>query len=146
MPGVIKVFTYKNRPKIASDDKKYQDQTAPPGSPMRPLGDEKIAYAGQPIALVVAETFELARHAATLVHIEYETKPHKTDLEAERSSSYEPKEKRSGIAPPPRRAAMPMRLSPRRRSSSRTSIGSRSSTTTRWSRMRRQWSGTMTAR
>jgi xanthine dehydrogenase YagR molybdenum-binding subunit len=54
VPGVIKVFTYQNRPKIASDDKKYQDQTAPPGSPMRPLGDEKIAYAGQPIALVVA--------------------------------------------------------------------------------------------
>ena len=101
MPGVVKVFTHLNRPKIASDDKKYQDQTAPPGSPMRPLGDDKIAYSGQPIALVVAETFELARYAATLVEIEYESWPHKTDLEAERSSSYVPKEKRNGISPPP---------------------------------------------
>ncbi|EWY41023.1 aldehyde oxidase [Skermanella stibiiresistens SB22] len=101
IPGVIKVFTYQNRPKIASDDKKYQDQTAPPGSPMRPLGDDQIAYSGQPIGLVVAETFELARHAATLVEIDYERRPHKTDLEAERGSSYEPKEKRSGISPPP---------------------------------------------
>jgi len=104
VPGVLRVFTYQNRPKIASDDKKYQDQTAPPGSPMRPLGDDKIAYSGQPIALVVAETFELARYAATLVEIEYESWPHKTDLNAERSSSYVPKEKRNGIspAPPPR--------------------------------------------
>ncbi|QQP90612.1 xanthine dehydrogenase family protein molybdopterin-binding subunit [Skermanella sp. TT6] len=101
VPGVIKVLTHLNRPKVADEDKKYQDQTAPPGSPMRALGDDRIAYSGQPIGLVVAETFELARYAATLVEIEYESWPHKSDLKAERAAAYEPKEKRNGIAPAP---------------------------------------------
>src|SRR5207245_9738666 len=35
--GVIDVLTHENRPKLASSDKKYQDEVAPPGSPFRPL-------------------------------------------------------------------------------------------------------------
>ena len=47
---------------------------APPGSPFRPLYDDKIVYSGQPVALVVAESFELARYAASLVRVEYESR------------------------------------------------------------------------
>ena len=42
------------------------------GSPFRPLWDATIHYSAQPIALAVAETFELARYAASLVEVEYE--------------------------------------------------------------------------
>ena len=49
-----------------------QRRLAPAGSPFRPLYDDKIKFSGQPIALVVAEEFETARFAATLVRVEYE--------------------------------------------------------------------------
>ncbi|CCH54035.1 aldehyde oxidase and xanthine dehydrogenase molybdopterin binding protein [Fibrisoma limi BUZ 3] len=78
--GVIEVFTHENRPRTAWFDISYKDQDSPPGSPFRPLYDNKIKYNGQPVALVVAETFELARFAAMLVHVEYEAEPCDTDL------------------------------------------------------------------
>ena len=42
------------------------------GSPFRPLYDDKILFSGQPIALVLAEEWEIARFAASLVQVEYE--------------------------------------------------------------------------
>ena len=35
---------------------------------------------GQPIALVAAETSEIARCAASLVNVEYQKEPHATDI------------------------------------------------------------------
>jgi xanthine dehydrogenase YagR molybdenum-binding subunit len=81
--GVIEVFTHENRPTVADDDKCYKDEVAPDGSPFRPLRDAKIHFSAQPIALVVAESFELARYAASLVHVEYEREAHSTDLDAQ---------------------------------------------------------------
>ncbi len=52
----------------------------PDGSPFRPLYDDKIKFNGQPIALVVAETSEIARYAASLVRVEYDEEPHVTDI------------------------------------------------------------------
>ncbi|MEA2919775.1 MAG: xanthine dehydrogenase YagR molybdenum-binding subunit, partial [Bradyrhizobium sp.] len=98
--GVIDVLTHENRPKLAGADEKYQDEVAPPGSPFRPLYDDKIRYSGQPIALVVAEELEIARYAATLVRIDYEAEQHVTDFEQERARAYVPPKKREGIAPP----------------------------------------------
>ncbi len=72
VPGVLAVYTHKNRPKVADDPKSYQDQVSPPGDPLRPLHDEVIYHSGQPIALVVAEDFETARYAASLVRATYE--------------------------------------------------------------------------
>src|SRR5262249_55145622 len=64
--GVIDVFTHEHRPKLASSHDKYTDEVAPPGSPFRPLYDDRILFSGQPVALVVAEEFEIARFAASL--------------------------------------------------------------------------------
>jgi xanthine dehydrogenase YagR molybdenum-binding subunit len=72
LPGVIAFFSHKNRPSLAWFDFKYKDMDAPQGRPFRPLKDEKIIFNGQPIGLVVAETFELARYAATLIKLTYE--------------------------------------------------------------------------
>ncbi len=82
--GVLDVFTHEHRPKLASAHEKYTDEVAPSGSPFRPLYDDKILFSGQPVALVVAEEFEIARFAASLVRVEYERKPHVTDFDAQR--------------------------------------------------------------
>lgn len=100
LPGVVKIFTFENRPREAWFDRSWQDDVAPPGSPFRPLYDGNILYSQQPIALVVAEDFETARFAAALVGVDYELEPFETDLSEKREESYKPKP-RTGIKPPP---------------------------------------------
>ena len=101
LPGVIQVFSHENRPSLAWFDSSYRDQLAPPGSPFRPLHDAEVRFSAQPVALVVADSLELARYASTLVRIEYETRPHATELEANLGSAHKPKE-RDGIKPAPK--------------------------------------------
>ncbi len=81
--GVLDVLTHDHRPELASSDEKYKDEIAPPGSPFRPLYDDRILFNGQPVALVVAEEFEIAQFAASLIRIEYEAQAHVTDFEAQ---------------------------------------------------------------
>jgi xanthine dehydrogenase YagR molybdenum-binding subunit len=78
--GVIAVLTHKNRPPMAGTDRAYMDDVAPGGSPFRPLYDDKIRFSGQPIALVLAEDFETARYAASLVRVKYKEEAYITDL------------------------------------------------------------------
>jgi xanthine dehydrogenase YagR molybdenum-binding subunit len=99
VPGVVKIYTHENRPSTALRDSSYTDEVAPPGSPFRPLGSANMQYNGQPIALVIADTFETARYAASLVTVEYQGEPHTTDLEAKRTKAYKPRP-RSGVPPP----------------------------------------------
>jgi xanthine dehydrogenase YagR molybdenum-binding subunit len=80
LPGVMLVLTHENRPPMAGDDPSYEDDDAAEGRPLRPLFDDQILYNGQPVALVVAETEEIARHAASLLRIEYAAQPYQTDL------------------------------------------------------------------
>jgi xanthine dehydrogenase YagR molybdenum-binding subunit len=92
LPGVLTVLTHQNRPPMANKDESYQDDTAPQGSPFRPLYDDKIRYSGQPVALVVAEDLDIARHAATLVQVEYQTESHVADFDQQRSAAYDDKQ------------------------------------------------------
>jgi xanthine dehydrogenase YagR molybdenum-binding subunit len=85
VPGVLDIFTHAHRPKLAASGEKYGDEVAPPGSPFRPLYDDQIRFSGQPIGLVVAEELEIARFAASLVHVEYRRQNHVTDFEGRRS-------------------------------------------------------------
>jgi len=78
--GVLDVLSHRNRPAMASTDKAYHDETAPEGSPYRPLYDDRIRFNGQPIALVIAETAEIARFAASLVRAKYQEDAYSTDL------------------------------------------------------------------
>jgi xanthine dehydrogenase YagR molybdenum-binding subunit len=91
LPGVIQVFTHENRPPTPEGDKCYEDEEAPGGSPFRPLRDATIDYSAQPVALAVAETFELARYAASLVEVEYERAAHATDPDAQLREAFAPK-------------------------------------------------------
>ncbi|WP_027529689.1 xanthine dehydrogenase family protein molybdopterin-binding subunit [Bradyrhizobium sp. WSM3983] len=92
--GVLDVLTHTHRPPLAGKDDAWKDEVAPAeGSPFRPLYDDSIKFNGQPIALVVAEDWETAKFAATLVRVEYrEEQAFATDLDAGRSKATEVKQ------------------------------------------------------
>jgi xanthine dehydrogenase YagR molybdenum-binding subunit len=100
LKGVLQVFTHENRPSLPWFDRSYQDEDQPPGSPFRPLYDNKIQFNMQPVALVVAETFELANYAASLIRITYSQKEHDTDFKEHLSTAFTPKKGKSGWKPP----------------------------------------------
>jgi xanthine dehydrogenase YagR molybdenum-binding subunit len=86
--GVLDVLTHENRPPMARSTSPYKDDVAPAqGTPLRPLYDDKILFNRQPIALVLAEEWEIARFAASLVRVEYKPEPFATDLFAERDKA-----------------------------------------------------------
>ncbi|MGV7217832.1 xanthine dehydrogenase family protein molybdopterin-binding subunit [Bradyrhizobium sp. UFLA05-112] len=92
--GVLDVLTHTHRPPLANKDEAWMDEVAPDdGSPFRPLYDDTIKFNGQPIALVMAEDWETAKFAATLVQVEYEEeRTFATDLEAECNKAVKVKE------------------------------------------------------
>lgn len=99
-PGVVEIISHLNRPHVAWLDHSYKDEVAVPGAPFRPLHDEHIAFSAQPVALVVADTLEAARDAASLLVIRYEAAPHNTDFEVALGEKFEPKRKRSNFEMP----------------------------------------------
>jgi xanthine dehydrogenase YagR molybdenum-binding subunit len=87
--GVLDVLTHENRPRMAGTDKAWKDDVAPEeGSPFRPLYDDRILFSGQPIALVLAEEWEIARYAASFVQVEYEKQAFVTDLYKQRDHAF----------------------------------------------------------
>lgn len=102
VPGVVEIFTHQHPPKVARLDRSWRDEVAPPGHPFRPLISDHILFDGQPIALVVAGSYEAARDAASLICAEYAVEEHCTELERKRSEAYDPPEKRNGIPQPPK--------------------------------------------
>ncbi|MBR0847245.1 xanthine dehydrogenase family protein molybdopterin-binding subunit [Bradyrhizobium diazoefficiens] len=88
--GVVDVITHAHRPPLADKDEAWKDEVAPEkGSPFRPLYDDSIKFNDQPIALVVAEDWETAKFAATLLDVAYQEEPFATNLEAEREKAKE---------------------------------------------------------
>ncbi len=86
--GVLDILMHENRPRMANKSIAYKDDVAPEkGSPFRPLYDDKIMFSGQPVALVLAEQWEIARFAATLVHVECKSEAFVTDLHAQRDKA-----------------------------------------------------------
>ena len=91
--GVLDVLTHENRPRMAGADNAWKDDVAPQeGSPFRPLYDDQIKFSGQPIALVLAEEWEIASYAASLVSVEYERQAFVTDLYKQRDQAFVVKE------------------------------------------------------
>ncbi|MFF6996661.1 xanthine dehydrogenase family protein molybdopterin-binding subunit [Streptomyces sp. NPDC008313] len=81
MPGVLTVLHHGNAPRVDTD------YTGPLGRPDPIVGlfqDDRVPFAGWPVALVVAETSEQAREAAEALEVQYETEPHDVDFSADR--------------------------------------------------------------
>ncbi len=87
--GVVRIFTHLNAPKLkpATSDGKVDKG-------FRALQSDKILFNGQPVALVVAETYEQARYASRLVKVSYKAEKHETDTEAVRDRAKAPSEGR----------------------------------------------------
>jgi xanthine dehydrogenase YagR molybdenum-binding subunit len=89
--GVVRVFTHLNTPKFGTQEE--QDKS------FRALQSDRIFFNAQPVALVVAETYEQARYAARLVKVTCNAENHVTDTEAVRERARVPSE---GPSPQPR--------------------------------------------
>ncbi len=79
-PGVVEVFTPKNRPPVVGDPDKKPFMFA---IPIEVLQDDTVRYAMQPIALVIGETLEAATEGARLLKPQYEVEPARTGFDAE---------------------------------------------------------------
>lgn len=99
--GVVEIFTHQNRPSLAWFNIQYSDMDAPPGSPFRPLHNAKIICYGQPIGLVVADTFEAARYAASLIVVDYDNEEFETDLQKNLDIARKPKKGMATLLKPP---------------------------------------------
>lgn len=75
--GVVRVFTHLNAGRLG----KAPAADAEPQWAW-PLQSDRVFFNGQPIALVVAESYEQARHAARLVKASYQSEAPTTALEA----------------------------------------------------------------
>lgn len=78
-PGVVDVITPANRPALAQDP---DEKTNPFTFRLDLLQSDKVRYANQPIAVVVAETFEAATEGAALLSPRYDTDPPRVGLDA----------------------------------------------------------------
>ena len=78
LPGVVKVFTHRNFPKTG--DVGLYGLVGRGGSTFSPLQTADIRYSNQIVAVVVAETLEIAEYAAALVSVAYEASSAKSDL------------------------------------------------------------------
>lgn len=96
--GVLLVMTHENAPKLAPQEKK-DDQPPGPGSAWQALQDDRVYYAGQPVAVVVAQTSTQARAAAKMVAVRYATEKPENDLDSRIAEAYSPKKAGGGGEP-----------------------------------------------
>ncbi len=80
LSGVIAVLSHENAPRLAPVD----------DAELAVFQSDAVAYHGQFVAAVVAETLEVARQAADLVAVRYEEQPHDVELRADRRDLYTP--------------------------------------------------------
>src|SRR5271156_5096119 len=81
-PGVIEVMTPANRPPLADDP---DAKTNPFMFRIDVLQNDRVRYANQSIAVVIAETLEAATEGAALLSPRYEAEPPRVGLDADES-------------------------------------------------------------
>ncbi|HEY2340936.1 MAG TPA: molybdopterin cofactor-binding domain-containing protein, partial [Steroidobacteraceae bacterium] len=89
VPGVLLVLTHATRGPMGRLPTGLGDSGGA-SEDRPPLADAAIHYAGQYVAMVVAETFEQARYAASLLDIEYARDPHAIAFEQAGATAYKP--------------------------------------------------------
>ncbi len=90
MPGVLLVMTHENAPKLPQKGRAAVNP--PAGREMSLLQEPVVRYNNEPIALVVAETFEQAVDAASHVRFTYRQTPAILAFEDAKKDAYPPKE------------------------------------------------------
>ena len=87
-PGVVAILTHLNAMRLPQGGRAAVKP--PEGRVLSLLQDDQVAYAQQPVAVVVAETVEQADGAAALVRVTYEHAPARGDFAAARRDAYPP--------------------------------------------------------
>ncbi|MFD4276934.1 xanthine dehydrogenase family protein molybdopterin-binding subunit [Streptomyces cyaneofuscatus] len=86
MPGVLTVLHHANAPRLHTD---YVGMLGTPPDPAAVVfQNDRVPFAGWPVALVVAETPEQAREAAEALVVTYDEEPHATVLIADDPAAY----------------------------------------------------------
>jgi xanthine dehydrogenase YagR molybdenum-binding subunit len=78
-PGVVEVITPANRPALAQDPDERANLFM---FRLDLLQNDRVRYASQPIAIVIAETLEAATQGVALLEPRYETEPARVGLDA----------------------------------------------------------------
>ena len=99
--GVLAVLTHETVGAIAAQPRLLPSLLgqAAPGESFFPMQDDTVLYAGQPVALVVAESHEQAQYAASVLRVEYEAAPSVTTIEQGRADDYEAERLFGGLMP-----------------------------------------------
>jgi xanthine dehydrogenase YagR molybdenum-binding subunit len=94
IPGVAAVLTHLNAPKLNNPIGKEERSDGSGGirnEQRFPLADTEVHYAGQYVALVIAETLEQARHAANHVGVTYAPETPVLTMEAAQRGAEKPR-------------------------------------------------------
>ncbi|WP_088342587.1 MULTISPECIES: xanthine dehydrogenase family protein molybdopterin-binding subunit [Rhodomicrobium] len=93
-PGVVHVMTHENVPEQGA----FGPPVVPNGyaRPRPVLTGSAVQYYDEPVAFVVAESFEAARFAAGLISVHYDRQPGAFDLTADLSKAYKPEKLNAG--------------------------------------------------
>ena len=99
-PGVLLVMTHKNAPSQPAFGGAVTATVPEVFTRARPvLASDRIRYYDEPVALVIAETFEEARAAAGLIAVRYVLEPGAFDLTAPDADVYRPDRINAGFPP-----------------------------------------------
>ena len=83
--GVLAVLTYKNAPRLKAISA-YPQAWA--GQGILTMQDDQIQYSGQDVALVIADTFERASYAASLINVTYQEQAPLTSFAGQKTNAY----------------------------------------------------------
>jgi xanthine dehydrogenase YagR molybdenum-binding subunit len=98
--GVLAILTHEDLPKLAEPHLLPSlAGAAAPGQSFFPMQKDVVHYAGQPVALVVADSHERAQYAASLVEVTYERAPSITTIDEGRDAAYEAERLFGGLLP-----------------------------------------------
>lgn len=91
VPGVLTVLTHQNAPRLKKSENDVNNVPI--------LQDNVVRFAGQNIAVVVADTFEIAAHAADLVKVSYSpTKTANTNPDPQANGLFEQLKRSPGVS------------------------------------------------
>lgn len=97
-PGVLHVMTHRNAPAQPAFGPAITPTVPEVFTRARPvLATDRVRYYDEPVALVVAETFEAARAAAGLIKVGYEREAGVFDLKEHLADAYAPRRTNAGF-------------------------------------------------
>jgi xanthine dehydrogenase YagR molybdenum-binding subunit len=91
-PGVLLVVSHVNalRPPGYPADNEHPTEPPTAGMPLRVFHSDRVFFNGQPVAMVIADTFERATYAASLINIQYAKEEHTTDFDKNQDKAIVP--------------------------------------------------------